>query len=104
MAKAKNSKRKREKTGTTTQPAEAEKQPADAMSQCVLLCREQRWREALLLCRRMSAKAQEEGNPDLYVSLGGAQAKIEYSLRRQMAASYLKSTRQMLVKEYLLDV
>jgi len=76
----------------------------DTMSQCVTLCQEQKWREALLLLRRMCEKAQKEGNADLYVSLSGAQQKIEYSLRRQMAASLVKAAGQLLSKEYLLDV
>jgi len=74
------------------------------MSQCVSLCQEQRWREALLLLRRMCEKAQKEGNADLYVSLTGAQQKIEYSLRRQMAANLVAAARELLAKEYLLDV
>lgn len=76
----------------------------DPMSQCVALCQEERWREALLLCRRMSAKAESEGLADLYGSLTGAQQKIEYSLRRQMAVAAVTETSKLLRREYLLDV
>lgn len=103
MATAKASKKKRSKTAKA-ENVESQQAPADAMSECVMLCQEKRWREALLLCRRLCAKAQKDGNPDLYVSLEGAQAKIEYSLRRQIAANLIKSAKQTLVKEYLLDV
>ena len=85
-------------------PQESESQPEGAMSRCALLCQEQRWREAALLCRRMSIKAQDEGKAEVAASLEGAQKKIEYSLRRQMAAAYLNAARDFLKKEYLLDV
>ena len=99
----KSKSRKRKKS----EPAAAQEQPpptTDPMTQCVTLCQEQRWREALLLCRRICAKAEKEGNDDLYTSLSGAQNKIEYSLRRQMAAALIESAKEMLAKEYLLDV
>ncbi|MFW5996784.1 MAG: hypothetical protein ACOCZS_04305 [Verrucomicrobiota bacterium] len=76
----------------------------DPMSECVTLCQQNKWREALMLCRRECHKAREEGNEDLYLSLHGAQTKVEYSLRRQMAAVLLNSARDILAKEYLLDV
>ena len=79
-------------------------QPMDAMSRCAALCQEKRWREALMLCRRICEKADKEGNADSFVALSGAQAKIEFSLRRQMAATLMNEARQMLAKEYLLDV
>lgn len=82
----------------------AEEQPMDAMSQCVAFCQEQRWREALLLCKRLCEKAAKEGGADACVPFAGAQTKIEYSLRRQMAASLVVGAREMLAKEYLLDV
>ncbi len=90
------------------QPASSRKetapQPEDAMSRCALLCQEQRWREASLLCYRMSKKAEEDGKAELAASLGGALKKIEYSLRRQMAAAVIVAARDYLNKEYLLDV
>lgn len=76
----------------------------DPMSECVTLCQQNKWREALILCRRECHKARQEGNEDLYLSLHGAQTKIEYSLRRQMAATLLDSAKDVLAKEYLLDV
>jgi hypothetical protein len=79
-------------------------QTDDTMSRCALLCQEQRWREAALLCRSMSRKALEEGKPELAAGLQGALRKIEYSLRRQMAAAYVVAVRDWLNKEYLLDV
>jgi len=76
---------------------------ADPLNQVVTLCQEQRWREALLLCRRGSRDADQPAG-GLTAALGGAQAKIEYSLRRQMAAAFIEATKTMLAKEYLLDV
>ena len=96
-AKSKKRNKSRKESAETTSAA-------DPMTQCVTLCQEQRWREALLLCRRICAKAEKEGNDDLYASLSGAQTKIEYSLRRQMAAALITSAKELLAKEYLLDV
>ena len=75
----------------------------DPMSQCVTLCQERRWREALILCRRVTqdTAADKEG---MQSALSGAEAKIEYSLRRQMAAALIHSAKEILAKEYLLDV
>ncbi len=92
-------KRKKERVKQPDAPA-----PADHMTQCVMLCQEKKWREALMLCRRVCRKAEEEGNDDLYLGLSGAQSKIEYSLRRQMAAALIESAKELLAKEYLLDV
>lgn len=103
MAVAKASKKKKAETAGK-KAAPKQPQPVDAMSECAMLCQEQKWREALLLCRRMHTKAQKEGNPDLYVSLEGARAKIEFSLRRQIASHLIESAKQVLAKEYLLDV
>lgn len=74
------------------------------MTQCVALCQEQRWREAAILIRRMRERASRSGKTDLHQSLTGAFLKIEYSLRRQMAAALCKAAAQLLEKEYLLDV
>jgi hypothetical protein len=74
------------------------------MSQCVALCQEQRWREAALLCRKMRDRTRQDGNLDLYNSLGGALVKIEYSLRRQMAAALVSAAQDLLAKEFLVDV
>ena len=78
--------------------------PEDNMTQCVALCQELRWREATILCRRMCARAKSDGNTELLESLSAAQLKIEYSLRRQMAAALTRSVKDLLEKEYLLDV
>lgn len=72
------------------------------MSQCVALCQEEKWREAALLYRKMLKEAGE--NDEAVASLKGAQLKIEYSLRRQMAAALIKAAGDLLSKEYLLDV
>ena len=93
--------KKRKKNAAAESAAAA---PADPMTQCVTLCQEKRWRDALLLCRRVRAKAEQEGNDDLCLGLAGAQSKIEYSLRRQMAAAMIESAKELLAKEYLLDV
>lgn len=100
-AKAKAAERARTQGGSSR---EAAPQPDDAMSRCALLCQEQRWREAALLCRNMSQKALDEGKPELAAGLQGALRKIEYSLRRQMAAAFVVTIRDWLKKEYLLDV
>ena len=96
------------KTAEITQsrsPAQPAAPPTDdTMSRCALLCQEQRWREAALLCRSMSQKALDEGKPELAAGLQGALRKIEYSLRRQMAAAFIVTVREWLNKEYLLDV
>ena len=85
-------------------PREAPPPADDSMSRCALLCQEQRWREASLLFRTMSQKALDEGKPELAAGLQGALRKIEYSLRRQMAAAFIVAVRDCLSKEYLLDV
>ncbi|NMA42319.1 MAG: hypothetical protein GX946_02950 [Oligosphaeraceae bacterium] len=83
----------------------AESSPADdIMSRIALLCQEQRWREALLLCLQGIAKAESEGRGDAALGLRMASQKIECSLRRQMAAAFIVSAKNLLNKEYLLDV
>jgi hypothetical protein len=89
--------------------AKASKSPAssgddDTMSRVVELCQELRWREAVLLCRTAQAKAAEEGREDLAFSLALALPKLEWSLRRQIAAAFIQEAKAMLKKEYLLDV
>jgi len=76
----------------------------DPMTECVALCQQQRWREAVLLCRHMAEKARKSGNKQVYTSLATASVKLEYSLRRQMAASLIVAAKQLLAKEFLLDV
>ncbi|MBT3287357.1 MAG: hypothetical protein HN849_13160 [Victivallales bacterium] len=79
-------------------------QPEDAMSRVAMLCQESKWREADLLCRQTSARAEKEGKADLAAGLKMALGKIEYSLRRQMAAALVAKSQEFLKKEYLLDV
>jgi len=76
----------------------------DPMSECAALCQQGKWREALILCRNECDKAETRGNDELAQSLNMAQAKIEYSLRREMAAALINSGKKVLAKEYLLDV
>ena len=69
----------------------ASKSPAisvedDIMSRVVELCQELRWRDAVLLCRKAQAKAAEENREELAFSLSLALPKLEWSLRRQIAA------------------
>ena len=78
--------------------------PEDPMTQCVALCQELRWREALLLARKMQARAAKDGRTDLPEALHSAFVKIEYSLRRQMGAALGAAVKHLLKKEYLLDV
>ena len=108
MAKAKSkpttAKKSQQSSRTAPPSSHSDQAEMDPMSQCVALCQEQRWREALLLCRRMRSKADAKQDANLYASLEGAQAKIEYSLRRQMAASVVHHARHLLAKEFLLDV
>ena len=99
-AAASKAKGRKRKASTGQEDAEA----IDPLNQCVTLCQEQRWREALMLCRRLCGDAEDAEKRDLYASLAGAQVKIEYSLRRQMAAALISETKTMLTKEYLLDV
>lgn len=79
-------------------------QPEDAMSRVAMLCQEGNWREAVLLCRRTSAKAEKDGKDDLAFGLQMALRKIECSLRRQMAVALVAKSKEFLKKEYLLDV
>lgn len=76
----------------------------DLLSQTVLLCQAQRWREAAGICRRVLDRARNDGNEELAATLSGALAKIENSLRRQMAAAAVAETRRLLAEEFLLDV
>ena len=85
-------------------PAPAAPPAPDLLSQTVLLCQAQRWREAASICRRVLDRARNDGNVELEQSLTGALSKIEYSLRRQMAAAAVAESRRLLAEEFLLDV
>ncbi len=74
------------------------------MSRCAMLCQEQRWREALALLMQVQENARNRNDKALYNTLAAARGKIEYSLRRQMAAGLIKEARALLKKEFLLDV
>ncbi len=102
---AKRSKRSKRKAKRRASETPAQAAPSDdTMSQVVVLCQEQRWREAALLCRRARERAKKDGRGPLAKALQGALGKIEYSLRRQMAAALVLKARHLLKKEYLLDV
>jgi hypothetical protein len=78
--------------------------PDDTMSRVALLCQELRWREASLLCQKAIKKAYADGKEELAMGLEMAYQKVERSLRRQMTAAFIVSAKEMLKKEYLLDV
>ena len=67
----------------------------DTMSRVALLCQENRWREAVLLCRQSMAEAEEKGENELVYTLQMALPKLEYSLRRQMAAALVNGMKNM---------
>jgi hypothetical protein len=82
-----------------------EDEPADdAMSQIARLCQENNWRQAVLTCRAAIQECSREGKEDMVMPLTFALAKLEMSLRRQMASAFIANAREMLKKEYLLDV
>ena len=70
----------------------------DTMSRVALLCQENRWREAVLLCRQSMAEAEEKGENDLVFTLQMALPKLEYSLRRQMAAALVNGMKNMMME------
>jgi len=83
---------------------EVEEVGTDVMSQLALLCQENRWREAVLQARSALAEAESEGHEEMVAPLSMALAKIEMSWRRQMASAFMDKAKEMLKKEYLLDV
>jgi len=101
-SKRKAKKRSARAKSATTDTAQAGAE--DSMSQGVALCQEQRWREAVLLFRKVRNKAVRSGNTELAGTLKTALLKVEFSLRRQMGATLIKGARELLAKEYLLDV
>jgi len=74
------------------------------MSRCAMLCQEGRWREAFLLLLQVEERARKRGDDALLQTLAAARGKIEYSLRRQMAAALIRASADLLRKEFLLDV
>lgn len=101
MAKAK---RKTGKQRKRDEAVEEDSAAVDPMTQCVELCQAERWREAVLLFMQMCNRAKEEENSVMADNLATAQHKVEYSLRRQMAAGLIDGVRKLLAEEYLLDV
>ncbi|MBR4223052.1 MAG: hypothetical protein IKR81_17965 [Victivallales bacterium] len=100
---------KNRETQQRRQEEEAVEEPvedtgSDIMSQIALLCQENRWREAVLLGRGALAEAEAEGKEEVSMPLSMALVKIEMSLRRQMASAFMSKAKEMLKKEYLLDV
>ena len=83
------------------EPVDAE---SEAMNRIALLAQEGCWREAVVFGRRTLEKAQENGQEDAFLTLQVILPKFEMSLRRQMAAAFLDKAKEMLKKEYLLDV
>lgn len=77
---------------------------SEALSKIAVLCQENRWREAVLFCRKTMAAAEAEQNEDVALTMSMALGKLEMSLRRQMAAVFLSKAQELLVKEYGLDV
>ena len=102
-AKNRESQQRKQEEEETPQQPEEESGP-DIMSQIALLCQENRWREAVLLGRGALKEAEAEGKEEVAFSLSMALEKIEMSLRRQMASAFMSKAKEMLKKEYLLDV
>jgi len=100
----------KEKKEKQTQQEASEKKseepviPTDIMSRVAMLCQNMQWREALLLCREGLGKAKEEQNEDAEFGLSMAVQKIDHSLRRQMATALIVASKDLLNKEYLLNV
>lgn len=77
----------------------------DLMSKCVTACQEKRWREAAQAGRQFIAQCKENGNDEFAKTFEeGALRKIDYSLKRQMAAALIRNSKTLLSKEYLIDV
>ena len=101
-AKNRESQQRRQEEEVVEEPVEDT--GADIMSQIALLCQENRWREAVLMGRNALAEAEAEGKEEVSLPLSMALVKIEMSLRRQMASAFMSKAKEMLKKEYLLDV
>ena len=67
----------------------------DTMSRVALLCQENRWREAVQLCRQSLEEAEKKEDGDLVFTLQMALPKLEYSLRRQMVAALVNGMKNM---------
>ena len=104
LERAKNRETQQRRQEEETLEAPAEDTGPDIMSQIALLCQENRWREAVLMGRNALAEAEAEGKEEVSLPLSMALVKIEMSLRRQMASAFMSKAKEMLKKEYLLDV
>jgi len=100
----KEKKEKQTQQGTSEKKPEEPAIPTDIMSRVALLCQNMQWREALLLCRSGLDKAKEDQNEDAEFGLSMAMQKIDHSLRRQMVTALIVASKDMLNKEYLLNV
>ena len=101
----KKSKRKMAKAAIkATQQQQAVEEGDDTMSRMALLCQENRWREAVILCRTSLETARSENKEDVQMTLEMALPKLEFSLRRQQAAALIIGSKALLQKEYHLDV
>ena len=101
-AKNRDSQQRRQEEEVVEVPVEDS--GSDIMSQIALLCQENRWREAVLMGRTALAEAEAEGKDEVSLPLSMALVKIEMSLRRQMVSAFMSKAKEMLKKEYLLDV
>ena len=101
-AKNRENQQRRQEEEAVVEPEE--ETGSDIMSQIALLCQENRWREAVLMGRGALQEAESEGREEVSVPLSIALEKIEMSLRRQMAAAFMSKAKEMLKKEYLLNV
>ena len=93
-----------EKAAEVVEEAPQEDSADDAMSQIARFCQENNWREAVLTCRKAIRECEEGGREDMQVLFIGALEKLEMSLRRQMASAFIVNAKELLKKEYLLDV
>ena len=101
-AKNRESQQRRQEEEVAEEPVEDT--GSDIMSEIALLCQENRWREAVLMGRNALAEAEADGKEEVSLPLSMALVKIEMSLRRQMASAFMSKAKEMLKKEYLLDV
>ena len=94
-----------ESASASVEESVVEEEPADdAMAQLARFGQESNWREAVLTCRRAIRECEADGREEMVLPLQMALEKLEMSLRRQMAAAFMIRAKEMLKKEYLLDV
>lgn len=76
----------------------------DAMTRIAELCQEEKWRKAAVICLQEIKKQQDAGTPENAIGVEMAFKKIDKSLRRRMVAAFINESKNLLKKEYLLDV